>query len=67
MTEENPLTAKVRPHVERIKQAIEEGDEKARQIRDLYALYVACPSDQGAAGLCSAALDVWLKEKTNGN
>jgi hypothetical protein len=63
LSDENPLTAKMRPHVEAIKNAIVHGDQRALDIRNLYVLYVACPNDHAAAALCRAALDVWLKQK----
>ena len=62
MAETNSLTEKVRPHVQALQDAAAKGDNKAQQVINLYQLYVNFP-EPGAEGLCSAALDDWLKDQ----
>jgi len=46
-----------------IEAAIKEGDASALNIRSLYELYRACPSDPSAPALCKAALNEWLRTR----
>jgi len=62
-TESNPLTELLRPHFAAIEAAIKEGDASALNIRSLYELYRACPSDPSAPALCKAALNEWLRTR----
>lgn len=57
------LADKLRPHVEDIKKASAEGDEKATEIITLYQMHVACPQDPGAPALCEATFNDWLKKR----
>jgi uroporphyrinogen-III synthase len=59
---ENPLTAMLRPHVEAIKLSAFTGNARAREIINLYRLYLACPSDRAAAALCEATFKDWQRE-----
>lgn len=56
----NPLTEKLRPHVDAIKRGAEGGDARAREVITLYRMHCDCPSDPGAFALCGAAFDEWL-------
>ena len=58
----NPLTAKIKPYVESLKEGCDKGDRKAIQVVNLYNMYVRMP-ESGSQGLCEAALDAWLKEQ----
>jgi hypothetical protein len=57
----NPLTEKLRPHVAALEAAAAKGDTRAREVIVLYRMYIRCPRDPGAYGLCHAAFDDWLR------
>ncbi len=63
MTEKNPLTEKLRPHVGAIKAAVDTGDKMAERIVNLYELCRACPADRTAPVLCEAAFDEWVAKR----
>lgn len=63
MAEKNPLTEKLRPHVQDIKDAAEKGDSTAQRIINLYRLHQDCPSDPGAPALCEQVFDDWMKDR----
>lgn len=62
-TQENPLTALLRPHVEAIKNDARAGNEKAKSIVTLYNMYLRCPSDKAAAIFCEETFKEWRKLK----
>lgn len=59
----NDITSRIKPYVNAIKSAANDGDTKALQIISLHRMHVACPSDPGAIGLCEAAFDDWLRQE----
>ena len=62
-TQENPLTALLRPHVEAIKNDAQAGDVRARTVINLYQMYLACPADHAAATFCEETFKEWRKLK----
>lgn len=63
LTDVNPLTELLRPHVEAIEAAVMKGDKQAAQIITLYQMHIACPRDPGASALCKAAFDAWRSKR----
>jgi hypothetical protein len=57
------LCTRIRPYHTEITKSAHDGNQKAKQIISLYRMYVSCPSDPGARGLCRAIFDDWLKER----
>jgi len=60
-TAEDPLTEKLRPHVEEIKHSAREGNDHAIAVIILYGMHISCPSDLGAVALCEQACEDWLR------
>jgi len=63
MTEENPLSKLLRPHVARIKTSAAGGNRQAAQIIQLYRMYQDCPNDPGAPALCEQFFREWAKDQ----
>lgn len=57
------LSETIRPHVAAIESSASHGNKKALMIISLYQMHVKCPNDPGAAGLCQAAFDDWMKSQ----
>jgi len=60
MSDTNHLTERLRPHVSALLAARKNGDQKAKQVIDLYGMHVRCPGDPGAPALCEAVFDDWI-------
>lgn len=60
MTDTNPLTEKLRPHVQAIQSAASSGDAKAAEIMTLYRMHCDAPNDPGAYAICHAVADEWI-------
>jgi hypothetical protein len=56
------LCSRIKPYVTEIKKSANDGNVRAQEIISLYRLHVNCPTDPGAAGLCGAAFDEWLRQ-----
>ena len=59
----NPLTEKLRPHVEALQRAAAAGDALAQHVISFFDLHVREPRDPAAPGLCGAAMDEWLAQR----
>jgi len=59
MTEKNPLTELLRPHVAALKASAAMGNQAAQQVIDLYQMHIAARHDPGAPALCEAAFKQW--------
>ena len=64
MTEINPLTARVKPHVEGLISAAAAGDRDASQVIVWYRNYCRCP-ENGALVICEQNLKAWLAKQPN--
>lgn len=59
----NSLTALIKPwRGQLVIAAVQHNDHYAKQVIDLYNMYVACP-EPGAQGLCEAAFKTWLENR----
>lgn len=62
----NPLTEKLKPHVDALQAAALEGDEGAQRVIALFQRHVKHPSDPDAFGQCDAAANAWLEARSVG-
>ncbi len=62
MSEKNPLTEMLRPHVKELQKDVQKGNELAKQVISTYQLYVSY-HEHAAAALCKCFFDDWQKRK----
>lgn len=57
------LCSQIKPYATQITKDALAGNEAAKAVIKFYRMHIACPSDPGAFGLCSAVFQEWLNER----